>query len=686
MRIKRNLLLVAALTALTSVAQTLPNTAYTVQSVYGAGWKGDGGPAVDALLDGPSGMAEDSAGNIYISEQNAGIIRRVKPDGSIERFAGTGILGYGAAGQPALSTNLYSPTVLLLDNDGGLIFYEAQYCRIRKVQTDGTVKDIAGTGRCGTSLQGISGSYRERKALETDIGSIGGMVVDNQGRLVFSESDRNVVRRVDTDGYVRVIVGTGDAGSTGDSHEATSATLNAPAGLAKDPAGNIYIADGFSCRVRRLDTAGDIWPFAGAGRCAVASDTYVGSSSTPLERVSSIAYDSVNRAMYIAMPRAYRVVRMDIDTARIGLFLGNGVLGSAEASQPLSLSLNAPSTVLVSASQGVLVSSQDSYQVYKVQSGVVSRFAGNWARPDLGPNCTSAKFMRPRGLFRVSDGSLLISDSGAGMLLRCSDPDSIAGVAGKSFPAGYTRGDGAAASDAVLDQPNRILQASDGRIYFSEATRIRVIDPNGVIRTLRSGLSNPGGLAFDSLARLVYAETGSHRVVQYDLNSNTATVIAGTGVAGWLGDGGVATSARLNSPTDIAYDSNGNLLIADRGNHRIRRLNTDGTIETIAGSGLGLSYADITGLQAKKTGFGSMDGMVIGPDDRIYLSESVRVDVINKDGSVRVITGFLGEDDNGVSSYLDGPLNGADGLIVDASGKLLIAVRREGRIFSATPK
>lgn len=294
--------------------------------------------------------------------------------------------------------------------------------------------------------------------------------------------------------------------------------------------------------------------------------------------------------------------------------------------------------------------------------------------------------MRPRGLLRASDSSLLISDSGAGMLLQCSDSDAIQGLAGKAFPAGYSKGDGAAALDAVLDQPNRILQAPDGKIYMSEATRIRVIDTSGVIRTVKSGLLNPTGLAFDSSGRLIYADTGNHEVVQLVLSTNTATVIAGTGTSGFSGDGDDATDAKLNSPGDIAFDSKGNLLIADRGNHRIRRLNTDGTIETIAGSGLGLAYADITGLQAKKTGFGSMDGMIIGPDDRIYLSESVRVDVINKDGRVQVITGFLGEDDDGVSSYLDGPLNGADGLSVDAAGRLLIAVRREGRIFAATPK
>jgi hypothetical protein len=95
---------------------------YTLRPLVGSGSKGDGGPAVDALLDGPSGLAEDTAGNIYISEANAAVIRKVRPDGVIERFAGTGSVAASDEGHAALATDLQQPGVLLADADGGLIF------------------------------------------------------------------------------------------------------------------------------------------------------------------------------------------------------------------------------------------------------------------------------------------------------------------------------------------------------------------------------------------------------------------------------------------------------------------------------------------------------------------------------------------------------------------------------------
>lgn len=86
----------------------------------------DGVAAADRILDGAYGVAEDAAGNVYLAESNAGLIHKVRPDGIMERFAGTGTLGLGGSGRPALQTNLTHPTILLMDRDGGLLFYEAE--------------------------------------------------------------------------------------------------------------------------------------------------------------------------------------------------------------------------------------------------------------------------------------------------------------------------------------------------------------------------------------------------------------------------------------------------------------------------------------------------------------------------------------------------------------------------------
>ncbi|MCX6633604.1 MAG: hypothetical protein NT090_00690, partial [Acidobacteria bacterium] len=172
----------------------------------------------------------------------------------------------------------------------------------------------------------------------------------------------------------------------------------------------------------------------------------------------------------------------------------------------------------------------------------------------------------------------------------------------------------------------------------------------------------------------------------YDLAAQRATVIAGTGTAGFRGDGGPATDARLNSPGDLAFDSAGNLLMADRGNNRIRRVSPAGTILPLAGSSGSFSHVDISGELATDVGLGSIDGMAIDAADNIYLSEYLRVSVIDAKGKIWIVTGCVGEDDRGVQSYIDGPLNGCDGLAVDGDGRLYFSVREDGRVMVAVPK
>jgi NHL repeat len=264
---------------------------YSVRSAIGWGVRGDGGPAVSALLDGPLGLAQDAAGNVYLSETNAGVIRKVRPDGIIERYAGSGTLTDGPEGEAALATDLLSPTALVMDPDGTLVFADAGACRIRKILRDGTIKNLVGTGRCsGASTSGPGGGSTSAIAppLGTDIGAVGGMVFDALGRLNFSDTTSNLVRRVDTDGFVRSIAGTGTGGFTGDGTAATSATLRSPQGIAIDSVGNIYIADSSNCRVRRIGADGNISTVAGNGTCATASASWNGTS---LGRLNALTYD-----------------------------------------------------------------------------------------------------------------------------------------------------------------------------------------------------------------------------------------------------------------------------------------------------------------------------------------------------------------------------------------------------------
>jgi sugar lactone lactonase YvrE len=454
------------------------------------------------VLDGPSGLAEDAEGNVYISESNAGVIRRVRPDGIIERFAGSGVIGDGPEGRPALETSLSSPTHLLMDRDGGLIFADAQTCRIRKVQLDGTIQNLVGTGSCTPNAFGFGGSgNKTRLGPETQVSGIGGMVLDSSGRLVFTEQNNHLIRRLDSDGFVRTIAGTGAAGFSGDDDAATWASFRYPAGLAYDSSGNLYVGDGTNCRIRRIDTEGNIRTVAGTGACASSATSFAaGNTSRALGRIGALAYEADSNSLFIAFPAVYRVARLELDQSRLVPFLGNGRLGASDTKDPATMNLNEPSAILVSVRGGVLVAAGTSFQVYRVQDGVVQSFAGRWPQLDAYPPALSAPLVRPAGLSFDPDGSLLIIDTGAARLLQFQDPDQVSAIAGARYPTGFSQGDNGPALEAVLKEPSRVVRVPTGELYISEAYRIRVIDTQGVIQTALNYLDFPTGLAFDSQA------------------------------------------------------------------------------------------------------------------------------------------------------------------------------------------
>ncbi len=675
-------------------AQQVKPSNYDIQTVIGQGSRGDGGPAASAVIDTPIGLAQDSDGNIYISEAATGVIRRVRAaDGVIERFAGAGPSADDAPRMPALQTNIYTPAALLMARDGsGLLFVDTRNCKIRMVSKDGFLSDIAGTGRCngaGGGGFGGSGSGRDRAALETDLGAIGAMAYDKQGRLLFTETSSHVLRVLDTDGYVKTLAGAGTAGSTGDGGDPTAALLNYPVGIAVDNAGVIYIGDGSNCKVRRITVDNIIETAFGSTACAASTATYTGGPRTALDRVGSLAFDSVSNILYIGLPRAYRVLKYDFNNVRMSPFLGNGRIGLNQTEVPTALNLNENSAILPAPDgSSVLVAANDSFHVYQVKDGKVSTFAGVWPQPDQYPAASQTQLLSPQGVSLLDDNTLLLTDSAAGRLLQYTAPDRIDALAGLAYPAGYERGLTGPALSATLLEPARAIKGPDGNIYFSERARIRAINLDGVVRTVVDNLDHPVGLAFDGNGSLWYAESGQHRIMRLDQGTKTPVIVGGTaGKIGFAGDGGAATSALLANPGDVLFDRKGNLLIVDQGNNRIRMLSvSDGKITTIAGNGLTFNYSDISGMAATDVGFGTIGGLAMDANGNLYLSEQTRVDMITTDGKVQILTGFLSEDDSGARTFLDGPLNGVGGLAVDSTGKIYMAVRQDGVVLTMTLK
>lgn len=227
----------------------------TVAGTGEAGFSGDGGPATKARLDFPSAVAVDREGNLYISDGFNYRIRKVDKDGIITTFAGTGEARHSGDGGPATSAQLREPACMVFDAQGNL--YLADYTSVRKIDPSGTITTVAGTGRFGFS--GDGGPATEAKLTASDI------AVDGKGNMYISDTENNRIRMVDRDGIIHTVAGTGKEGYSGDGGSATKAALALPIGIALDREGNLYIACHHNSRVRKVDRNGKITTVAGTG-------------------------------------------------------------------------------------------------------------------------------------------------------------------------------------------------------------------------------------------------------------------------------------------------------------------------------------------------------------------------------------------------------------------------------------
>jgi uncharacterized protein (TIGR03437 family) len=333
--------------------------------------------------------------------------------------------------------------------------------------------------------------------------------------------------------YITTVAGAGSAGMSGDPGAAISAQLNSPASVAADESGNLYIADTFNNRIRRVAPDGGIATFAGGATTGYSSGDGGPATSAGLSRPNGIALDR-SGTLYIA------------DTA------GN--------------------------------------MIRKVSAGgTITRVAGTGAAGFSGDGgaATDATLNTPIGVALDAAGNLYIADSMNHRIRRVGTDGKITTVAGNGFGGYY--GDGVAATDTGLNHPQGVAVDAGGNLYIADtfSSRIRVVTPDGIIRTFAgngipthagdggpataASLNYPKGIAFDASGNLFIADCFNSRIRLVTADGRISTV-AGSGALGYGGDGGKATSAKLQFPSGVAVGINGNVFVADTANHRIRLL------------------------------------------------------------------------------------------------------------------
>ena len=318
-----------------------------------------------------------------------------------------------------------------------------------------------------------------------------------------------------------------------------------------------------------------------------------------------------------------------------------GVSGfSGDGGAATSARLRAPRVVEADANGNLYITDTENHRLRKVDAtGKITTLAGTGTAGYSGDNgpATSAQLNNPHGVAIDGAGNIYIADSPNQRIRRISPAGIITTVAGTGS-SGYN-GDNIAATTARLNYPKGVEVGPDGAIYIGDANnhRVRRVDlSTGIITTVAGSgaagstgdggpataarLNTPRNVTFGPDGDMYIADDQNFKVRRVDAVTKTITTVAGSGVAGFAGDGGVATAARLNQVRDVAVDSAGNLYIADEINNRIRKVDTSGIIRTFAGTGVGGFSGD--GGLATSAQIRGPRGVAVDPQGRVLIGDT----------------------------------------------------------------
>ena len=613
----------------------------------------------------------------------------------------TGVNGDGGA---ATAATLNSPSDVAVDASGNLYISDTGNNRIRKVEAvageitgASSISTIAGTGLAGV-LDGAATSAR--------LSQPHGLAIDSSNNIYVADTNNHRIRRI-SGGNIQTIAGSGIQGSEGDTSLAINSTLSVPLDVAVDAAGNIYIADTGNHRVRVVNASGIINAFAGTGTAGFSGDG--APLDVKLNNPSSVALDSAGH-LYIADTSNHRIRLVNGNS--LTTVAGSGAQGfDGDGLNPLTRSLNLPYAIAVNQSASeVFFTDAGNYRLREVTGAnglvtVLSNGADGYSGD--GDLATNARLRVPSNVALDSAGNLYIADSGNHVIRKVTSSDgkinTIAGTGVAATSATATNGDGGQATLAQFNNPTAIVMDSAGNLYIADtgnhrirkidlsnniSTVVGVVDVGGTPTMIGASLDTPRGMAVDATGNVYIADTGNHRI-RLLTPSGTVTTVAGTSSPGSTGDGGLATSARLNQPNGVALDSGGNIYIADTNNHRIRKINiADGKISTIVGQGLVRTGYDGEAKLALGSHLNTPTGVAVDAQGNIYINDKgngrVRKVAVS-DSKIYTVAGsgaigFSG--DGGVAT--DAAFNSLNGIALTSSGNIYIADTGNNRIRLAS--
>jgi sugar lactone lactonase YvrE len=659
-------------------------------------------PAV--ALSQPSGVAVDFYGNVFIADTANNQVVAYTTNGSQQVFWQTTGAGY-----------FDSPKGVAVDFLDNVYVADTNNYVIRKIDGNGNVSIVAGIGPTsydsnGNPMGGFLGDNGPATSAQLNLPA--GVAVDSNGILYIADTGNNCIRKVDENGIITTVAGNATAGFLGDWGPATSAELSGPTGVALDYQGNLYIADAGNNRVRKVDVNGIITTLAGNGSAGYSGDQGA-AAAAQLNHPTGVAVDRTGN-IYIA-DNGNSVIRVVSKSSLTPYsnYVNDGPLDFG----PVNVGASSTLTAYLSINTSLALNSVQANGDYSVTSNSCNLNTSLSANTicalqiQFSPTKPGQQWIP----LVATDGNLNqysfgLQGVGVGPALAFT-PGVISTVVG-----GNAGGTCANPTDAVGDgcpattqqvgiYPADVAVDGAGNLYIADLgnNRIRKVDTSGTITTVAgtglagfdgdggpavaASLNGPTGIVVDSAGDIYFSDTGNNRVRRVDASSGIITTVVGGGNGCFAqynirGDGCAPTSAILNAPMGIALDSAGNLYIADSGNNSIRK---------VWGSGLIVNVA---------SGLSSPTGVAVGLNGNVYIADSgnglVRKVALGKISTVVGVSNVAGGCVAEVTPFNDGCIAngsfspaqiGPAAVKVDSAGNLYIvdaANQRIRRVDAAT--
>ena len=677
-----------------------------ITTVAGKGngdFSGDGGPATNASLALPSGVAVDGAGNLFIADTDAERIREVSTNGIITTVAGNGLPYYSGDGGPATNASLNSPEAVAVDTNGNLFIADTyNYC-IREVDTNGIITTLA-----GNNINGFSGDGGP--ATNASMSLVRGVAVDHAGNVFAADEWNNRIRKISPDGIITTLAGGGNGGDGG---YATNASLARPNGVAVDANGNLFITD-MSSRVQEAITNGIIMTVAGNGTNGFSGDGG-NAISASLFYPSAMAVDNAGNLLIADTfnDRIRKVVPDETPTLEVNNVsaanAGNYQVVASSSGGSVTSSIATLAVATITSQPASSVNAEGTVATFSVAVGGVTSSSYQWLEngvPLTDRNHASGSTTATLTLSNVQPadaGSYLVAITNVAGSTTSSpavltvvnftaEPVSRAVWVGSqvsfmpgvvtSGPVNYQWlfnstnlpngiittvagdgtngffGDGGPATGASLAGPFSAAVDNSGNLFIADTYnyRVREVSASGIITTVagngvlghspdgglatNTAIGRPAGLASDAVGNVFFADSYNNWVWKVNANGIIVRVAGNYNSYGYSGDGGAATNATLNDPLGLSLDAGGDLFIADAGNDRIRMVDTNGIITTVAGNGTA-GYSGDHGA-ATNASLGAPNGVAADANGDLFIADTMNMCIrkVNSAGVISTVAGF----------------------------------------------